>query len=97
MLEWLRRWVLSHAPTPEKEAEKALNEARLALYRAEQRVRDAIMYAEYYRERVSFLKRVKEEGIENVTDLRAMRPYATAQPGGSQATLRLHPKAVTNE
>ena len=97
MLEWLRRWVLSHAPTPEREAEKALNEARLALYRAEQRVRDAIMYAEYYRERVSFLKRVKDEGIENVTDLRVMRPYAAAQAGGSQATLRLHPKAVTNE
>ncbi|MBN9476109.1 MAG: hypothetical protein J0H72_18805 [Burkholderiales bacterium] len=96
MLEWLRRWVLSHAPTPEREAEKALNEARLALYRAEQRVRDAIMYAEYYRERVSFLKRVKEEGIENVTDVRAMRPYA-GQAGSSQATLRLHPKAVTNE
>jgi len=97
MLEWLRRWVLSHAPTPEKEAEKALYEARMALYRAEQRVRDAVMYAEYYRERVSFLKRVKDEGIENVTDMRAMRPYAAQGPSSSQATLRLHPKAVTNE
>lgn len=97
MLEWLRRWVLSHAPTPEKEAEKALYEARLALYRAEERVRDAIMYAEYYRERVSFLKRVVEEGIENVTDTRVLRPQAAYASASSQATLRLHPKAVTTE
>jgi len=97
MLEWLRRWVLSHAPTPEKEAEKALYEARLALYRAEERVRDAIMYAEYYRERVSFLKRVVEEGIENVTDTRVLRPRAAYASASSQATLRLHPKAVTTE
>jgi hypothetical protein len=97
MLEWLRRWALSYAATPEKEAEKALYEARLALYRAEERVRDAIMYAEYYRERVNFLKRVVEEGIENVTDTRVLRPQAAYAAASSQATLRLHPKVAAPE
>jgi hypothetical protein len=55
MLRWIANWALNHAPSPEKQAERALNELRMELYQAEQRVLDAQMHADYYRARLTFL------------------------------------------
>ncbi len=84
MFNWLSNWVVNHAPTPEKAAEQALNEVRLELFRAEQKVLEAQIYANYYRGRLKFLETVRKEGIEAVTDQREKRQ-------GPQAVLRTHP------
>ncbi|HTH61093.1 MAG TPA: hypothetical protein VL689_13165 [Paraburkholderia sp.] len=70
MLQWLANWASRHAPTPEKHAERALNELRMALFQAEQRVLDAQMHAAYYRSRISFCEQVVQGGIELVSDQR---------------------------
>jgi len=70
MLQWLANWASRHAPTPEKHAERALNELRMALFQAEQRVLDAQMHAAYYRSRITFCEQVLQSGIEQVSDLR---------------------------
>ncbi|HEY1608569.1 MAG TPA: hypothetical protein VGG24_04840 [Paraburkholderia sp.] len=70
MLQWLANWASRHAPTPEKHAERALNELRMALFQAEQRVLDAQMHAAYYRSRITFCEQVLESGIERVSDQR---------------------------
>ncbi|CAJ0776137.1 hypothetical protein LMG7141_00456 [Ralstonia condita] len=70
MLRWIANWALNHAPSPEKQAERALNELRMELYQAEQRVLDAQMHADYYRARLTFLEEVVKKGIERVSDQR---------------------------
>lgn len=70
MLRWIANWALSHAPSPEKQAERALSELRMELYQAEQRVMDAQMHADYYRARITFLEDVVKKGIERVSDQR---------------------------
>ncbi|MFX7930407.1 hypothetical protein ABTK36_19820, partial [Acinetobacter baumannii] len=70
MLRWIAHWAMNHAPSPEKQAERALNELRMELYQAEQRVMDAQMHADYYRARITFLEDVVKKGIERVSDQR---------------------------
>lgn len=70
MLNWISRWALRHAPTPEKSAASMLVTARMELFSAEQRVIDAKLQADYWRARVSFLEEVQKQGIE---------PWVTAQ------------------
>ena len=70
MLRWIAHWAMNHAPSPEKQAERALNELRMELYHAEQRVMDAQMHADYYRARITFLEDVVKKGIERVSDQR---------------------------
>lgn len=70
MLRWIANWAAHHAPTPEKQAERALNDLRMELFQAEQRVMDAEMHADYYRARLSFLEQVAKKGIEQVFDER---------------------------
>lgn len=70
MLRWFANWLAHTAPTPEKQAERALRELRLALYQAEQRILDAQMHADYYRARLAFCEAVIKNGIEQVADQR---------------------------
>ncbi|AJX12456.1 hypothetical protein WJ95_18280 [Burkholderia ubonensis] len=71
MLNWISRWALRHAPTPEKTAASMIITARMELFAAEQRVIDAKLQADYWRTRVSFLEEVQRQGIE---------PWVSAQP-----------------
>ncbi|AIO70178.1 hypothetical protein [Burkholderia oklahomensis] len=64
MLNWISRWALRHAPTPEKSAASMLVTARMELFTAEQRVIDAKLQADYWRTRVSFLEEVQKQGID---------------------------------
>lgn len=70
MLRWIANWASQYAPTPEKQAERALNELRMELFRAEQQVLDAQLRADYYRARLTFLEEVTRKGIEEVSDQR---------------------------
>jgi hypothetical protein len=70
MLRWIASWAVRNAPTPEKQAERALRELRLELFQAEQRVLDAKMHADYYRTRLAFCEEVLKNGIEQVSDQR---------------------------
>lgn len=83
MLRWFANWLAHNAPTPEKQAERALRELRLALYQAEQRILDAQMHADYYRARLTFCEGVIENGIEQVADQRRAQQEISqaSQPG----------------
>jgi hypothetical protein len=70
MLQWIVNRAAQHAHTPEKQAERALNDLRMELFRAEQQVLDAQLRADYYRARLSFLEEVTRRGIEQVSDQR---------------------------
>lgn len=70
MLRWLANWASHHAPTPEKQAERALTDLRMELFRAEQNVLDAQLRVDYYRARLTFLEQVASKGIERVSDER---------------------------
>jgi hypothetical protein len=70
MLRWLANWASHHAHTPEKQAERALNDLRMELFQAEQHVLDAQLRADYYRARLTFLEEVAQRGIEQVSDQR---------------------------
>jgi hypothetical protein len=76
MLNWISRWALRHAPTPEKTAASMLVTARMELFTAEQRVIDAKLQADYWRTRVSFLEEVQKQGIE---------PWVATAPATEQA------------
>jgi hypothetical protein len=91
MLQWIANWAVRHASTPEKQAEKALNELRLELFRAEQRVLDAQMHADYYRARLAFLEDVVERGIEQVSDARKNQQE---HPSALRPTLKAHTGAI---
>ncbi|MBN3786148.1 hypothetical protein [Burkholderia sp. Ac-20353] len=71
MMNWINRWSMRHAPTPEKAAASMLVTARMELFTAEQRVIDAKLQADYWRTRVAFLEEVQKLGIE---------PWVSAQP-----------------
>jgi hypothetical protein len=62
--------IAHNAPTPEKQAERALGELRMALFQAEQRVIDAQLQADHYRSRIAFCEAVRKAGIEQVSDQR---------------------------
>lgn len=79
MMRWLANWSSQHAPTPEKQAERALNNLRMELFQAEQHVLDAQMRADYYRARLTFLEEVTRKGIEQVSDERK-GPQETTHP-----------------
>ncbi len=64
MVNWISRWAMRHAPTPEKTAASMLVTARMELFAAEQRVIDAKLQSDYWRTRVSFLEEVQRQGIE---------------------------------
>lgn len=66
----LRNLIVHHAPTPEKQAERALRDLRMELFQAEQHVLDAQLRADYYRARLTFLEEVVRKGIEQVSDQR---------------------------
>ena len=70
MLRWLTRWASHHTPVPERQAERALQDLRMELFQAEQRVLDAQMHADYYRTRIAFCEEVLKKGIEQVSDER---------------------------
>jgi len=81
MLNWISRWAMRHAPTPEKTAASMLVTARMELFAAEQRVIDAKLQADYWRTRVSFLEEVQKQGIDPwVTSQAAQRPDLDATP-----------------
>jgi hypothetical protein len=63
-------WAARYVPTVEQQAEKALPELRLELFRAEQRILDAQVHADYYRARLAFCESVLKNGIEQVSDKR---------------------------
>ncbi|ALL71424.1 hypothetical protein K788_0001783 (plasmid) [Paraburkholderia caribensis MBA4] len=83
MLMWIANWAARHAPTPEKQAERALHELRMELFRAEQQVMDAQLRAEYFRARLLFLEDVTRQGIEAVSDQRKGQQELTqpSRPG----------------
>ncbi len=70
MLRWLANRVSHHAPTPEKQAERALNDLRMELFQAEQQVLDSQLRVDYFRARLTFLEEVASKGIEQVSDER---------------------------
>nr|WP_315592066.1 hypothetical protein [uncultured Cupriavidus sp.] len=57
-------------PTPEKIAEKELQDMRLTLFQAERRLLEAQMQVDYYRNMISFLEEVGATGVEGVADRR---------------------------
>ena len=80
MLRWIMKWASHHMPSPERQAERALTELRMQLYRAEQHVLDAHTQADYYRSRIAFCEDVQKKGIEQVYDSRNDE-VETAQEG----------------
>ncbi|MDF3835841.1 hypothetical protein P3W85_23230 [Cupriavidus basilensis] len=65
-------------PTPEKIAERELQQMRLTLFQAERRLLEAQMQVDYYRDLVAFLEDVSATGVEQVVDKR--RAPASAEP-----------------
>jgi hypothetical protein len=70
MQHWILNWPVRYMHTPEKQAEKAMDDLRLQLFQAEQRVLDAQTQVDYYRARLAFFEDVARLGIEHVSDLR---------------------------
>ncbi|QET06037.1 MULTISPECIES: hypothetical protein [Cupriavidus] len=64
-------------PTPEKIAEKELQDMRLTLFQAERRLLEAQMQVDYYRNMISFLEEVGTSGVEGVADKRRAAAPAT--------------------
>lgn len=84
MVNWISRWALRHAPTPEKTAASMLVTARMELFAAEQRVIDAKLRASYWSTRVAFLEEVQQQGIDPwVHALPSPRPEAELIPLGA--------------
>jgi len=84
MQHWIVNWPVRYMHTPEKQAEKAMDELRLQLFQAEQRVLDAQMQVDYYRARLAFFEHVARLGIERVSDLRnGQRDSPQTVPTGS--------------
>ncbi len=72
------RWLanLFSPPTPEKIAERELQDMRLTLFQAERRLLEAQMQVAYYRDMVAFLEDVATKGVEDVVDKRRAAPPA---------------------
>ncbi|RZT36453.1 hypothetical protein [Cupriavidus agavae] len=67
-------------PTPEKIAEKELQDMRLTLFQAERRLLEAQMQVDYYRNMIAFLEEVGTVGVEGVADRRTALPPAPSTP-----------------
>jgi hypothetical protein len=63
-------------PTPEKIAEKELQDMRLTLFQAERRLLEAQMQVDYYRNMIAFLEEVGTSGVEGVADRRYSMTHA---------------------
>jgi hypothetical protein len=77
------RWFanLFSPPTPEKIAERELQDMRLTLFQAERRLLESQMQVAYYRDMVAFLEDVAAKGVEDVVDKRrATAPAAYEIP-----------------
>lgn len=84
MLRWLANLIARRAPTPEKQAERALADLRMALFEAEKRVLDARLQAEFYRTRIAFCEEVLQTGIEQTSNHRKEHEETlTPDPGVS--------------
>lgn len=84
MVNWISRWAMRHAPTPEKTAASMLVTARMELFAAEQRVIDAKLRASYWSTRVAFLEEVQQQGIDPwVHALPSPQPEAEFTPLGA--------------
>lgn len=70
-------------PTPEKIAEKELQDMRLTLFQAERRLLEAQMQVDFYRNMIAFLAEVGTTGVEGVADKR--RTAAAAVPEAAPA------------
>lgn len=90
-------------PTPEKIAEKELQDMRLTLFQAERRLLEAQMQVDYYRNMIAFLEEVGATGVECVADRRfASQPPAEApqlqsapsRPTPGLATIPIVPSAA---
>lgn len=57
-------------PTPEKLAERELQNMRLSLFQAERHLVEAQMQVDYYRSLVAFLEDVSATGVESLADKR---------------------------
>lgn len=68
-------------PTPEKIAEKELQDMRLTLFQAERRLLEAQMQVDYYRNMIAFLEEVGSTGVEGVAD----RRFTNTPQGGTHA------------
>ncbi|MEM5432709.1 hypothetical protein [Cupriavidus oxalaticus] len=81
------RWLanLFSPPTPEKIAERELQDMRLTLFQAERRLLEAQMQVAYYRDMVAFLEDVSAKGVEDVVDKRrAAMPAMHELPAAAQ-------------
>lgn len=81
------RWLanLFSPPTPEKIAERELQDMRLTLFQAERRLLEAQMQVAYYRDMVAFLEDVSAKGVEDVVDKRRANLPATPElPAAAQ-------------
>jgi hypothetical protein len=73
-MRWLANWF--SPPTPEKIAERELQDMRLTLFQAERRLLESQMQVAYYRDMVAFLEDVSAQGVEDVVDKRRATPPA---------------------
>ncbi len=89
------RWLanLFSPPTPEKIAERELQDMRLTLFQAERRLLEAQMQVAYYRDMVAFLEDVATKGVEDVVDKR--RAAAPAAIETSMQAPRVAPGLTT--
>ncbi|MCY1337373.1 hypothetical protein D9M68_510470 [compost metagenome] len=81
------RWLanLFSPPTPEKIAERELQDMRLTLFQAERKLLEAQMQVAYYRDMVAFLEDVSAKGVEDVVDKRrATVPAMPELPAAAQ-------------
>lgn len=66
--------------TPEKAAERQLQESRMHLFAAERAVQDAVAQANFYRQRVSFYEQIQAHGVENWSDNRSQEVVLGRMP-----------------
>ncbi|MBP0632204.1 MULTISPECIES: hypothetical protein [unclassified Cupriavidus] len=89
------RWLanLFSPPTPEKIAERELQDMRLTLFQAERKLLEAQMQVAYYRDMVAFLEDVSAKGVEDVVDKR--RATVPAMPELPAAALNARAPGLT--
>ncbi|GJG95238.1 hypothetical protein [Cupriavidus pauculus] len=82
-------------PTPEKIAEKELQDMRLTLFQAERRLLEAQMQVDYYRNMIAFLEEVHATGVEGVADRRFAQSPPADTPQFQTAPARIAPGLST--
>jgi len=91
------RWLanLFSPPTPEKIAERELQDMRLTLFQAERRLLEAQMQVAYYRDMVAFLEDVSAKGVEDVVDMRrGAAPVMAPRSAPGLTTVPIVPSAA---